>query len=156
MSLITHLTFYLLVICASTIFSGCTSTKAAKNTQQQYIALDILSFGSESESIIWPRHWQWPDADNHKPVSYDIKIIVYSGISESEIAKLFPVNPTLKQDYRYLTYSTATTYLKNAIHEISPYANGSDEDSAVYLSEVSTLQGTLLTIEKAFEHIQSQ
>ncbi|MDY6992829.1 MAG: hypothetical protein SVR94_09535 [Pseudomonadota bacterium] len=61
--------------------------------------------------------WQWQASGDPRPKKYDIKVVVYKGIDISDVKKMFPVNPALYHDYRYVAYSVAMNYLNTLIEE---------------------------------------
>jgi len=64
-----------------------------------------------SSYLLGNKWWQWDDPDNHKPVRYDVKVLVYRGLPLDDVKNAFPVVPEKKQDYRYVTYKDARTYI---------------------------------------------
>ncbi len=61
--------------------------------------------------------WQWQTSGDPRPRKYDIKVIVYKDIPINDVKKMFPVTPSLYQDYRYVEYSVAIDYLDTLIEE---------------------------------------
>lgn len=56
--------------------------------------------------------YQWEShGDSNPNTRYDIKVVVYSGLSLREVERRYPVDETRKQDYRYLTLPKAMEYL---------------------------------------------
>jgi len=62
--------------------------------------------------------WQWDPHGEPQPDSQcDIKVVVYRGISLAQAQEAFPVLEEKEQDYRYLSYANAVSYLSDSIHE---------------------------------------
>lgn len=142
------------VFVVSILFVGCAATHKANRQITDHIELPYRAFGSSSESIIWPQHWQWQDAENHKPVSYDIRVIVYQGNSLEKLKTEYQVIPEKKQDYRFIEREKAIDFLLDTISELeSTLFNPSDESDCdfdmVYFKEITTLYKTLVNIEQS-------
>ncbi len=78
------------------------------------------SFGPPqiSSRLIGDYRWQWSDLDNHKPISLSINVVVYRNVSIQEVKRAFPVDPSKKQDYRYVSYSEASTFFDLELEKI--------------------------------------
>jgi hypothetical protein len=61
--------------------------------------------------------WQWLDHGASRPTSYDIKVVVFRGISLNEIKNKYPINPNKEIDFRFLTHQRALTYLNEKIED---------------------------------------
>lgn len=61
--------------------------------------------------------WQWQTSGDPRPREYDIKVVIYKDISLKDVKQLFPVNPSVHQDYRYVEYSIVVDYLDELIQE---------------------------------------
>jgi len=104
----------LAVILASVGLAGC------GHKQPTTMVLDYDDFGPqvaahEALGMAW---WQWdthgdPDPDH----PYDIKVVVYRDVSLEQVQELFPVIEEKAQDYRYLPYERAISYLDETILE---------------------------------------
>jgi len=83
------------------------------------VLLKHEDFGPQvvAHEILGMDWWQWQSHGDSKPRKYDIKVVVYKDIDISEVKKLFPVDPDLLQDYRYVNYSVAIDYLDKVIEE---------------------------------------
>lgn len=71
-----------------------------------------------SSKLLGRSVWQWDDVENHKPVSFDIKVVVYRGVSLEKVKNAFPVIPEQKQDYRYVEYAKAAKYFTDTINDM--------------------------------------
>jgi len=78
---------------------------------------DYKDFGPSqlSSRLLGKKQWQWDTPENHLPVNYDVKVVVYRDISLEKVKKLYPVDPYQKQDYRYIEYGEARAYLSETI-----------------------------------------
>jgi len=84
------------------------------------IVLDYSDFGPQAMAyeLIGFQWWQWEKPCCSEPDSiYNIKVVVYKDIALNEVKALFPVNPEQQQDYRYLEYSKAVSYLNQHIQD---------------------------------------
>jgi DNA-binding transcriptional MerR regulator len=64
--------------------------------------------------------WQWHHHGDSDPKSkYDIKVVVYKGMPLEQIKKLFPVNSSQEQDFRYFEYQASIQYLNEKIKELN-------------------------------------
>ncbi len=101
--------------------SSCTS-KPVNDTGRligKMLVLDYREFGPPqlSEEIIGPDYWQWKKQREHRPIQYDIKVIVYRNISLPAVKKRYPVLPKKKKDYRYVEYLKVTKWIDRMIKE---------------------------------------
>ncbi|MET1254196.1 hypothetical protein [Aliikangiella maris] len=156
-----NLTKYFLYCTFIILLGACTST-ANKNAKEQslssknYIVLNYSDFGpSENDSPLGVRYWQWPDPQNHQPVSYDIKVVVYRDLPLEQVEKLFPVIKEKRQDYRYITHQEARKYLNSRLIEMTGYLNkpsrivGDDENNDFVFHEImADILETLIKIER--------
>lgn len=93
-------------IIALTLFLGACSSLAqdegmlTSESPEVFIA-DYGDFGVShySSKLLGRRAWQWDDTDNHKPGGFNIKVVVYRGVSQELVQRSFPVIPEQKQDY---------------------------------------------------------
>jgi len=85
------------------------------------LVLDYSDFGPQAMAyeLIGFQWWQWENPCCSEPDSiYNIKVVVYKDIALNKVKALFPVNPEQQQDYRYLEYSKAISYLTEHIDEM--------------------------------------
>lgn len=61
--------------------------------------------------------WQWQEHGDSRPQEYDIKVVVYTQMTEQQLESRFPVVPEKNQDFRYLKYEDAMAYLDKHIEE---------------------------------------
>lgn len=104
----------LVVLLAVAGLAGCRHKPATT------MVLDYQDFGPQvaAHEVIGMAWWQWdqhgePDPDD----PYDIKVVVYRDISMEQVQELFPVLEEKGQDYRYLSYAQAISYLNETILE---------------------------------------
>ena len=72
------------------------------------------------QAIAWKtfgmQWWQWYNHGSSDPnTTYDIKVAIYRDISLQEVKERYPVVQETKQDYRYIKYSVALSYLDKNI-----------------------------------------
>lgn len=82
--------------------------------------LQYDDFGPQAAAweLIGMEWWQWDSHGDSDPnTKYDIRVIIYRGISLANIKRLYPVIEEKKQDFRYLKYSKAIDYLNDNIKE---------------------------------------
>ena len=110
------------------------------------------SFGPPqlSTKLIGNKWWQWDDPDNHKPVKYNVRVVVYRGISLNKVKESFPVIPEKKQDYRYIEYEAASMYFEKTITQLERDLNASEdlEEYAALARFPLSLYKTALEMEK--------
>ncbi len=96
------------------LFLSCTV-----NQNTHTLLLDYDEFGPPvvAHKIIGMDWWQWEGHGDSRPRKYAIKVVVYKNIDLKDIENKFPVNSSLKQDYRYVEYSVAIDYLNELIGE---------------------------------------
>lgn len=74
-----------------------------------------------SSKLLGVNVWQWHDVDNHKPGGFNIKVVVYRGVSLEQVRQSFPVIPEQKQDYRYVEYTKAVEYFTGTLDELDVF-----------------------------------
>lgn len=116
------------VIALTLLFTACSSL-----AQDEVVVLtaespgvfvaDYGDFGVShySSKLIGEKVWQWGGADTHRPVSFDIKVVVYRGVSLELVKRSFPVIPEQKQDYRYVEYGMAVSYFTDTLNELDAF-----------------------------------
>lgn len=104
--------------------------------------------------LLGDKWWQWNDPENHKPVTYDVKVVVYRGVSLADVERAFPVNPALKQDYRYVEYTKADLYFTKVITDFELEIGGYDtpEDVGMMCIYPLALYKTALAMHKKLLH----
>ncbi len=84
------------------------------------LSLNYSEFGPQAlaADLIGPEWWQWQASGSSDPKQrYDIKVVVYYGLSEADIAINYPVNDLKFMDYRYLELERALDFLDAKIEE---------------------------------------
>ncbi len=107
-----------------------------------------------SAPLLGNQWWQWPDPENHKPVAYDVKVVVYRNISIDIVKTSFPVIPEKKQDYRYVAYEDAVVYFDETIQQLlSDMKESGDAESIAMMSMFPLkLYETSLKMERKLRH----
>ena len=101
-------------ICLLLFLVGCFSQ--SKNS----VVMSYRDFGPQAMSweVIGKEWWQWQKhGDSNPDTKYDIKVVVYKNITLNKVKSLYPVNKNKNQDYRYIEYSNALTFLDKNIKE---------------------------------------
>jgi hypothetical protein len=144
--------FFLILLTQS-----CISTKAVHNTNSSskngYYITTYSAFGPPqiASKLLGRQVWQWDDVDNHKPIKFDIKVVIYRNIDLELIKTKFPVLPHKKQDYRYVEYEAAVSFLDyeiSALNSELKTANDPSEIGILYIYPLQ-LQETVIAIERA-------
>lgn len=108
----------LLLSLLSLILMSCSTidkpvkTKLLNEDSQGIFVTSHSSFGPPqlSKQLIGNKWWQWDDPQNHQPVTYNVKVVVYKDIPLELVKTSFPVIPEIKQDFRYVSYTDARIY----------------------------------------------
>ena len=90
--------------------------------EDKFIELNYLDFGPQilAWETIGMNWWQWQATGGSDPDKfYDIKVIVYRDISKAQVEAKFAVDPQQNQDFRYLHYTAAVSYLTEKISELT-------------------------------------
>lgn len=96
-----------LVSCASAALKTDAHVFAYEDFGPQVIANELI--GME-----W---WQWEPHGDSRPRKYDVKVVVYRGISLAKIQTRYPIVAAANQDFRYVSYDDALRYLDQKIEE---------------------------------------
>jgi len=65
--------------------------------------------------------YQWEATGGPDPSqTYDIRVVVFKGLSLEAVKTMYPVDRDKAQDYRYIRYEDALTYLNNNIKDLPP------------------------------------
>ncbi len=104
----------LMVVFSFVFLAGC-----ANQVKQNTIILDYSDFGPQviAGEVVGMEWWQWQSHGEPRPAAYDIKIVVFQDIPLMDVKKLYPVNPEMKKDYRYLKYEKALNFLNSKIND---------------------------------------
>lgn len=110
---------YVISICLSLVFilNGCSTHTVDR---KQYLVLPYSDFGPSTMSgaLLGVEWFQWLPHGESRPRKYDVKVIIYRGISLTDVKKLYPVSPKKSVDYRYISYSDAVSYFNRNIIEV--------------------------------------
>lgn len=146
--------------------AACANTKEQDTTKEvtanspTIFVAKYKDFGPPqlSSPLLGNQWWQWPDPENHKPVTYDVKVVVYRDVSLDVVKASFPVIPEKKQDYRYVAYEDAVTYFDNTIEQLLlEMKDSGDAESVAMLSSFPLrLYETVLRMEKIYQWGQSR
>ena len=107
---------FLSVITLLTMFlSACSAVE-----EKKYVTLSYSDFGPPSlaSELLGAAWWQWQEHGDSRPRDYDIQVVVYRDMNTDEIARLFPVDESKEQDYRYIAYLAAIGFLDSNISEL--------------------------------------
>lgn len=116
------LILYLSFLCSCTNIDNGQNINSTLTPQSEGIF--IASYGDFgppqlSNKLIGNKWWQWDDPENHKPVKYDVKVVVYRYKTLESVQLSFPIIPEKKQDYRYLAYEDARRYFDETISKLN-------------------------------------
>ena len=151
-------TLLLLILCLS-FLTSCVNTgqnydkgiTLTANSEGVFVA-QYGDFGPPqlSNKLIGNKWWQWDDPENHQPVTYNVKVVVYRDISLKTVKHAFPVIPEEKQDYRYVSYEEASEYFDQTIAELEKEMIGYDEPESIAMMSAFPLRlyKTALAIER--------
>lgn len=152
------LRYFVIVIALATLFSCSqhpitTADSISKNT----LLFHYHEFGPSyiAEEILGPYIWQWDDPDNYRPGGFDIKAVVYRGVSISEVKNTYPIDPKNKQDYRYVEYTDAIKWFDKHIGIFNERMNidgAQGRDIGSFFGYLRDLYTTSLTIERGLRH----
>ena len=108
-----------IVLCAATACGDSSVPPDVASSSKRSLVLDYQDFGPPSMAtpLLGPEWWQWEAHGDSEPRAYDVRVVVFSGGSEAEIAAEFPVIEDRLQDYRYVAYQDAMSYLNVHIQE---------------------------------------
>lgn len=83
------------------------------------MVLSYQAFGPQvtATEVLGNEWWQWQAHGDSRPRDYDVKVVVYRGISLIDVKAAYPVIEEKHQDYRYLPYAKAMAYLDDKIAE---------------------------------------
>ncbi len=63
--------------------------------------------------------WQWnPHGDSEPGAADSIQVVVYWDQTLGETMKRYPVIPAKRQDFRYVDYLTAASFMEEAVKEL--------------------------------------
>lgn len=141
--------------------SGCsvipTKNSTLNETSPEIFLADYGDFGPPqlSRNLLGNKWWQWDDPDNHKPVRYNVKIVVYRGVDIERVKAAFPVVPNLKQDYRYVEYGAASNYFTEVLAYFEKEAKGHEDPSDLGMMCIFPLSiyKTALSMEKKLSKV---
>jgi len=105
---------FLLAVLAMLIIS-CSQVGAGR-----VLILNYPEFGPQAMAYetIGYRWWQWQSTGSDDPkTSFDIRVVVYKDMTKESVSKRYPVSESKRQDYRYLEYKEAISYLDTNIEE---------------------------------------
>jgi len=100
--------------------------KCVEETSKHYTALyDYSDFGppSMSTEFLGTEYWQWDSFGGGNPkTTFDVKVVVYADYSKKLAMIKYIVNPETLEDYRYVSYGEAMSYLDANILELEEIA----------------------------------
>ncbi len=91
----------------------------AETLSKKTLVLRYSDFGPPviAHTVIGSDWWQWQPHGDSRPRDYPVKVVVYRSVSLLKVKAAYPVNAEKEQDYRYLTYQAACTYLDAQIEQ---------------------------------------
>ena len=105
---------------ALAVFLACVGLVGCGHKPATTMVLDYDDFGPQvaAHEVIGMAWWQWDSHGDPDPrTRYDIKVVVYRDISLEQVQGQLPVDEEKRQDFRYLTYAQAISYLDETIRE---------------------------------------
>jgi len=83
------------------------------------LVLPYAAFGPQAMSFetLGFEWWQWQPHGDSRPRHYDVRVVVYRGLSEAQIRREYPVDAAREKDYRYIEYGKALEYVDANIAE---------------------------------------
>lgn len=104
--------FLSMILFSCSTISKKNNNKVIDENSEKIFITSYNSFGPPqlSSHLIGNKWWQWDDPENHQPVTYNVKVVVYKDVSLDAVKKAFPVIAKIKQDYRYVSYLEARNY----------------------------------------------
>lgn len=85
------------------------------------LVLSYSDFGPQAAAYqtIGFEWYQWQSHGDSHPSSHDdVRIVVYDGLSLSQVQQKYPVVESRRQDYRYLSLHQAMAYIDANAHEL--------------------------------------
>ena len=143
--------FLTLLICLASCSSFVEKSHEARTSGVLVLNYDAFGPPQISEELIGGYHWQWNSKENHQPVSYDIKVVVYNEklIGLNKVKAMYVVAPEKKLDYRYLEKSKATKWLDKQISTFEKdIQNGDINNLGMMFPFLQGLYKTLIQIER--------
>ena len=113
----------LLLVTIAIFASACTTNNSHTNKaaiKTQTLLFDFEDFGPPSMSfeILGDHWWSWEPSGSPNPnEQYPIRVVVYQDIELETVKNSFPISVSKKNDYRYLNYEQAISYLEKQIQE---------------------------------------
>jgi hypothetical protein len=90
------------------------------------LVLSYSAFGPQVAAypLIGFEWYQWEShGDSHPSKHDDVRVVVYDGLSLTQVQQEYPVNKTNGQDYRYLSLREAMRYLDAHTNELLSIRN---------------------------------
>lgn len=122
-------------------------------TANEPLVLDYAQFGPPqiAKEILGEYRYDWSDPDNHKPVKYNIKIVVASEPKMKQVLVQYKDEPVNKLDYRHLTYQEASIWLTEKIEYFEEdIATGDGDNLIMMFPTLQTLYKTKIILEEHF------
>jgi hypothetical protein len=111
------------------------------------LVLPYAAFGPQvlAHEILGMEWYQWdPHGDSDPKTTYDVRVVVRLGVSESEAKRRYPVQKAEGCDYRYVTEKAALEFLARTRKEIaadSPELAKKLADTAARIRAAKTKRG---------------
>lgn len=97
----------------------CLLTLGPSMGQAGEVILPYSAFGPQvaAYELLGMEWWQWESHGDGLGREYPIKVVVFWDQSEEEVAKRYPVNREMLQDFRYVEYSKAIKHMTSLIKD---------------------------------------
>jgi len=89
----------------------------------EQIILGYKDFGPPAlaSKLIGDDYWQWNNHGDSRPRDYHVLVVVYRNVDLITIKEQYPVIKEKEQDYRYVEYQSAMTFLNTSIKELESF-----------------------------------
>ncbi|OJJ15023.1 hypothetical protein BKI52_39850 [marine bacterium AO1-C] len=112
--------FAILLFVNTVAFGQAKSQDKNFSSSSKTLMLSYDDFGPQvlAHEFIGFQWWQWDAHGDADPkTKYDIRVIVFKGISLETVKNQYPINQKLKIDFRYASYAKSIQYLDKIINQ---------------------------------------
>ncbi len=133
---------------AALLIASC--SLAGQSLVDKTLVLEYQDFGPSdiAEEILGPSHWQWDNGHYDTPQQFTINVVVYRGLSLSDVKKAFPVQPKEKKDFRYVEYDQAVLWHDKYIAQFNRDLSNGEGDINIVFFHLRNLYKNALKIER--------
>ncbi len=110
------------------------------------LVLEYADFGPPSLAggLLGPEWYQWESEGGPDPAArFNVRVVIYRGISLKEVRRLHPVDREHSIDFRYVGYDRAVAWLDGRLAELR---QDRADDPAVFDPLIRLLEATRLRI----------